>query len=168
MGAGRDLYEELVQRFELRTTFITMQGCIEYVCCSIGSLYEDDYDVEAIAKEVFDYDEERHMFALCVDESEYWDVVRKHDKTTRDEEPHSTLSIIAELDDLKAKQKAYDFSKKNDGIDIKHTCMNWKNRTVEYIYDVSADADCTSLAIFMAEMGMEGCGVSLEGAKVGE
>ena len=57
-----------------QTRFTTFNECIDYVLLSVSE-YADDYDVEAIAREAFTFDEAKQAFILAVDDNEYWELV---------------------------------------------------------------------------------------------
>ncbi|MBR3223774.1 MAG: hypothetical protein IKF78_00440 [Atopobiaceae bacterium] len=57
-----------------QTQFKTFDECIDYVLLSVSE-YADDYDVEAIAREAFTFDEQMQAFVLAVSESKYWELV---------------------------------------------------------------------------------------------
>lgn len=45
--------------------------------------FKDDYDLEAIFEEAFEYSSKLNGFYYAVSEDEYWKIVEKHDQTIK-------------------------------------------------------------------------------------
>ena len=56
--------------------FKTFDECIDYVLLSVSE-DANDYDVEAIAREAFTFDEQKQAFVLSIGENEYWELVEE-------------------------------------------------------------------------------------------
>lgn len=58
-------------------TYSTINDVIGDVIISLGE-YAEDFDVEAIAREVASYKAELQAFTFDVDGDDYWGIVAKH------------------------------------------------------------------------------------------
>ena len=61
------------------TTFSTMGDAAEYVTTALGCEFADDYDVDAIAKEICEWRNGKLTLILDDDCELFWQIVSKHD-----------------------------------------------------------------------------------------
>ena len=58
--------------------FSNYTDCSEYVTISLGK-FADEFDIEAIVDEVFDFVPSELCWQCDKDEDEYWEIVQRHD-----------------------------------------------------------------------------------------